>query len=229
MDRRAFLGVLGLLTPPVVVEAQKLDRVPRIGYIANDGAREPRGREAFLRELRDLGYMDGRNLTIEYRDAEGRGGRLPSLAAELVALKVDVIVTAGGTRAALAAKQATTTIPIVFATAGDPVVEGLVTSLARPGSNVTGLSVVTPDLIGKSLELLKLVTPGMTRVALLLNPDSLPERARKERLERAAVAAQRLGVQLQVVEARAPGDIDRFLRHGARAYGRRACAGDAAV
>src|SRR5829696_2425335 len=119
--------------------AQQAAKPARLGYLALDmAAGDPRGREAFLHGLRDLGYTEGRNLVIEYRDAQGKPERFPALAAELVALKVDVIVTAGGTLAALAAKQATRTLPIVFAAAADPVESGLVTSLARPGGNVTG-------------------------------------------------------------------------------------------
>jgi putative ABC transport system substrate-binding protein len=135
--------------------------------------------------------------------------RFPVLAAELVALRVDVIVTAGGTLAVLAAKQATTSLPIVFSAVGDPVAEGLVTSLARPGSNVTGLSLVATDLVGKWLELLKQVVPGVSVVALLLKPDATPDRAKEVRLKEADVSARALGVQLQVVEARGPADFDR--------------------
>jgi putative ABC transport system substrate-binding protein len=115
------------------------------------------GPVAFNQGLRDLGYTEGRNILIEYRWAEGKPERFPALAAELVALKVDVIMSTGGTLGALAAKQATTNVPIVFGAVGDPVAEGLVTSLARPGGNVTGLSNVTNDLVGKWLDLLKQV------------------------------------------------------------------------
>src|SRR6266568_5831703 len=136
--------------PPLTAAAQQVAKVARIGYLATNLAGNPHGREAFRQGLRDLGYVEGRNLVIEYRSAEGKLERLPALAAELVALKVDVIV-APGTPAALAAKQATKTIPIVF-TAVDAVTSGLVTSLARPGGNVTGLSAFTPELVGKGLE-----------------------------------------------------------------------------
>ena len=146
---------------------------------------------------------------IEYRDAEGKLERLPALAAELVALKVDVIVAAAGTLAALAAKQATKTIPIVFIAVGDPVTSGLVTSLARPGGNVTGLSALSPELTSKWLELLKQAVPAVSRVAFLLQPGALGERTEKDILKEADVAARALGVQLQVVEARGPADFDR--------------------
>ena len=138
VDRRGFLVAAGtLLAAPLVVEAQQAAKVARIGYLADNPAAQPHLREAFLQGLRDLGYVEGRNVVIEYRDAEGKRERLPALAAALVALKVDVIV-APNTPAALAAKQATRTLPIVFAFAADPVTTGLVTSLARPGGNVTG-------------------------------------------------------------------------------------------
>jgi putative ABC transport system substrate-binding protein len=212
MDRRVFISSLagGLLAAPLAVEAQQTARTARIGFLALDmAAPNSRDREAFLQGLRDLGYVEGRNLLIEYRDAKGKPEQFPALAAQLVALKVDVIVAGGGTLGALAAKQATTTIPVVFGAVGDPVSEGIVASLARPGGNVTGLSVVSPELLAKSLELLKQVVPEVSRVALLLKPDSMPERARKSKLEAAEVAARPLGMRLQVVEARGPEDFDR--------------------
>src|SRR6059036_526969 len=132
--------LLGGLFSPRAAGAQQAATAARIGYLATDLAASPHLREAFRQGLRDLGYVEGRNVVIEYRDAEGKFERLPALAAELVALKVDVIV---------APKQATRTLPIVFATAGDPVTSGLVTSLARPGGNVTGLSILAPELVGK--------------------------------------------------------------------------------
>jgi len=165
-------------------------------------------REAFRQGLRDLGYVEGRNVVIEYRDAEGKHERLPALAAELVALKVDVIV-APPTPAALAAKQVTKTIPIVFAAVSDPVSSGLVTSLARPGGNVTGLSDLTPELVGKCLEQLKQAVPGVSRAAVLWQPGAFGERTEKDLLKAAEVAARALGVRLQFVEARGPDDFDR--------------------
>ena len=144
MDRRAFLGTLGLLGVPTVIEAQPGGKGPRIGYLALNLTTSAHLREAFLQGLHDLGYIEGRNLVMEYRDAEGKFERYPALAADLVALKVDIIV-APGTLAALAVKRATRSIPIVFPTVGDPVADGLVTTLARPGGNVTGLSNLTPE------------------------------------------------------------------------------------
>ncbi len=146
----------------------------------------------------------------------GKTDRFPALATELVALKLDVIVAAGGTLAALAAKQATTTLPIVFTASGDPVQERLVSSLARPGGNVTGLSIVTWELVGKSLELLKQAVPGLSTVAFLLKPDAMPEGARKDRVKAAEVTARALGVRLHFVEARSPEDFDRAFADMAR-------------
>ena len=141
ITRRGFIGSLtgGLLAAPLAARAQQAAKIARIGYLGANPASNPHLLEAFRQGLRDLDYVEGRNLVIEYRDAEGKFERLPALAAELVALKVDIIMT-GGTPAPLAAMQATRTIPIVFVNAGDPVANGLVTSLARPGGNVTGVS-----------------------------------------------------------------------------------------
>ena len=208
MRRREFItGVGAAAAWPIVARAQQKS-VPVIGFL---GIAEPGvlAMVAFRQGLRELGYVEGSNVLIEYRWAEGKMERLPVLAAELVARKVDVILTAGGTVAALAAKQATTAVPIVFGVVGDPIAEGLVSSLARPGGNVTGLSNVTNDLVGKWLELVKQVTPGVSLIAVLMKPDSMPEEARKVRLKEVAVSGQALGVQLQVVEARGPADFDR--------------------
>jgi putative ABC transport system substrate-binding protein len=172
--------------------------------------------EAFRQGLRDLGHVEGRNVVIEYRDAGGKFERLPTLAAELVALKVDVIV-APSTPAALAAKQATRTLPIVFAVTADPVGSGLVTSLARPDGNVTGLSTLASELVGKGLELLKQAVPGVSQVAVLWQPGALGERTEKDQLKAADVAARALGVRLQFVEARGPADFERAFSDMTRA------------
>jgi putative ABC transport system substrate-binding protein len=154
---------------------------------------------------------------IEYRSYEGKLERLPALAAELVALKVDVIV-ASGTPASLVAKQATRTVPIVFAGVADPVASGLVTTLARPGGNITGLSgLASLELVGKCLELLKQAVPGVSRVAVLWQPGGLGGRTDKDMLKAAEVAARALGVRLQFVEARGPEDIDRAFSEMTRA------------
>jgi putative ABC transport system substrate-binding protein len=202
------LGV-GLLAAPVAAEAQQAAKIPRIGVLAqNRAASGDLLGTHFVPGLRDLGYVEGRNVVIEYRDAEGKPERLPALAAELVALQVDVIV-APATVSALAARQATRTLPIVFAGAVDPVTDGLVTSLARPGGNVTGLSNLAVGLPGKWLELLKQAVPGVSRVAVLWQPGGSGERTEKDMLKEAEVAARALGMRLQVVEARGPADLDR--------------------
>jgi putative ABC transport system substrate-binding protein len=208
MDRRRFLltSLAGAFGAPLGGEAQEAANVARIGMLAD--ATSPHLREAFLQGLRDLGYVEGRNLVIEYRDAAGKPERLPTLAAELVALKVEVIV-AGNTPQNLAAKQATRTIPIVFSFALDPVTDGLVTSLARPGGNVTGLSFLAPEVVGKRLELLTQAVPRVSRIAVLWQPHAQAERTEKDLRTAAEVAARALGVRLQFVEARGPADFDR--------------------
>ena len=210
----AVVFVLNLTLAPLALEAQQTAKIARIGYLAIDQAASPHLREAFLQELRDLGYVEGRNLVIEYRSAEGKSEQLPALAAELVALKVDVIV-APSTAAALAAKQATRTLPIV--SVAIPVTSGLVTSLARPGGNVTGLSFFSPELVGKCLEQLKLAVPAVSRVAALWQPGGQGEPTEKEMLKAAEVAARALGVRLQFVEARGPENFDRAFSEMTRA------------
>ncbi len=210
MPRRTFMALVsgGLLAAPLAAEAQTAGRIWRIGYLGPAVAAANRSEVAFRQGLRDLGYVEGSNLVFEYRSAEGKVERLPALAAELVALKVDVIV-APTTPAALAAKQATRTLPIVFAAAADPVGSGLVATLARPGGNVTGLTNLSAELGGKRLELLKQVVPGVSRVAILYQPGAFVERTEKDMLKGAEVAARALGVRPQFLEARGPADIDR--------------------
>ena len=218
IDRRAFLGTLALLAAPRLAEAQGAAKIARIGYLtAANPAANPHTHEAFRQGLRDLGYVEGHSVVIEYRDAGGKFEQLPALAAELVALKVDVIV-APTTPTVLAAKQATRTIPIVFATAGDPVTSGLVSSLARPGGNATGLSVLAPELVGKRLELLAQAVPGGSRAALLWQPGAMGERTGKDLLKEAEVAGRALGVRIQFVEARGPEDFDRAFSDITRAH-----------
>ncbi len=218
MKRREFIAVLSgaAVAWPLGGSAQQAAKIARIGYLTGNLAANPHTREAFLQGLRDLGYIEDRNLEIEYRDVEGKYERLPALAAELVALKVDVILAAG-TPQPLAAKQATRTIPIVFAGAADPVGSGLVTSLARPGGNVTGLSLLSPELVGKCLEQLKQAVPGVSRVAVLWQPGGSGERTEKDMLKGAEVAGRALGVRLQFVEARGPADFDRAFSDMTRA------------
>jgi putative ABC transport system substrate-binding protein len=210
MDRRRFIGTIasGLLAAPLAAEAQQAARIARIGFLAGNLASGPHMTDGFRQGMRDLGYLEGRNFALEFRDAEGKLERLPALAADLVALKVDVIMV-GGTLAALAAKQATKTIPIVFASAIDPVADGLVTSLARPGGNVTGLSALAPELVGKRMELLKQAVPGVSLVAFLQQPVVLGERTVNDIRREADVAARALGVRLQFFEAPGPADFDR--------------------
>jgi putative ABC transport system substrate-binding protein len=220
IDRRTFVGAVAgaLLASPFTAEAQLAAKIARIGYLnVNAASANPRLFEAFRQGLRDLGYVEGRNLLIEFRSTEGKSERLQVLAAELVTLRVDVFVTGGGTLAALAAQRATGSIPIVFNSVGDPVASGLVASLARPGANITGLSLLFPELVGKCLELLKQAVPGVGRVAVLFQPGAVPERSERDILKGAEVAAQALGVRLQTVEARGPADLDRAFADMVRA------------
>ena len=209
MDRRTFLFVssLGALSAPVAAGAQARGKVFRIGYLASVGsfsARSP-AVEAFRQGLRELGWVEGQNIVIEYRTSEGRVERLPDLAAELARLKVDVIV-APGTQAALAAKNATATIPVVMIAVAEPVAQGLIAGLARPGGNVTGLSYsVGTEIFGKELELLKEAVPKVRQVAIIWNPANPIHGIWIKEIK---VPAQSLGVQLQLLEARRPDDFD---------------------
>jgi putative ABC transport system substrate-binding protein len=201
MDRRRFLltSLAGGFAAPLAAGAQPTGKVWRVGILGNENSAPW---EAFRRGLRDLGYVGGRNLTMESRWSEGRTERLPALAIELVQLRVDVIV-ASGTQAVRAAKQATSTIPIVMAVSAHPDKIGLVESLARPGGNVTGLDNVGPDLKGKQLQLLKELAPKVSRVAVLWNPANLVETfGFKEMVTAAAV----IGVEIQSIDVRTPDD-----------------------
>jgi putative ABC transport system substrate-binding protein len=196
---------LSLLVASLAAEAQQAMKVHQIGVLLETTPGRDPYVGAFLEGMRALGYVEGQHLVLEYRGAEGQYERLPDLAAELVRLQVDVIVTYG-TPPSVAAKHATTTIPIVMMSVGDPVGSGLVASLARPGGNVTGLATLSPDLGGKQLEFFKDVLPTISRVALLWNPAN-PANALNVR--EAEVAAQALGVQLHLVEAGGPEAFDR--------------------
>ena len=211
MMRAALVTVLviGLLAAPLAAEGQQAPKIARLGLLTLNKAPNVHLHEAFRQGLRDLGYVEGRNLVIEYRDAEGKAERLPALAAELVALKVDVLVTGGATPSALAAKRATSTIPVVFTSVPDPVADGLVTSLARPGGNVTGSSNLNPALVGKWLEQLHQAVPGATQVALLWQPGAMDERTEADMRRGVDVAARALGVRTQYVEVREPADLDK--------------------
>ncbi len=210
MERRTFLVMIagGLLTAPLAAEAQQPGKVYRIGWLASTPPTTPealRVWEAFTQGLRDLGYVEGKNILIERRYSEGRFERLPELAAELVRLKVDLIVASAAPEAR-AAKQATLTIPIVMVAAGEAVEVGLVASLARPGGNVTGLTQMLPELTGKRLELLKEIVPKLSRVAILwnsANPAKVPD------WKGTQVAARTLGIALYPAEVRGPDDFER--------------------
>jgi len=209
MERRTFMAVMagGLLAAPLAAEGQPAGKIPRIGFLSPSSPSDSRNllRLGALQEgLRELGYVEGQNLSIESRWAEGKYERLPGLAAELVRLKVDVIVTYAPP-AIQAAKEATATIPIVMGGVIDPVATGFVASLARPGGNITGLSLMAPELVGKQLEILKEVVPKVTRVAVLGNPANA---GTTPQLRHAQDAARTLRLQLQPLQARGANEID---------------------
>ena len=205
MNRRTFLGTLagGLLAAPLAAWAQPVRKVPRIGVLTFTQMTDAL-QEAFRQGLRDHGYMEGQNILVEWRAAEGRPDRAKTLAVELVELKVDIIV-ANLTPAVQAAKDATRTIPIVMASAADPVGSGFVASLAHPGGSITGITGISAELAGKRIELLRDLIPGLTRVGLLVNPTnpfalSLVDETR--------VAAKRAGLHLSVVDVRRSQAVD---------------------
>jgi len=208
VNRRTFLGTLtgGLLVTPLAAEAQQSGKLWRIGLLdagTPNPATEARWK-AFRERLRDLGYLEGQNVVFEPRWGNGQVDRLPGLAAELVKLHVAIMVTVTP-EAALAAKQVTSSIPIVTATSADPVSFGLVTSLARPGGNVTGVISLSTDLAGKRLDLLKQTVPRATRIAILTDPDV---RESMLSVRGAETAGRSLGVSVQRVEGRDPRDFD---------------------
>jgi putative tryptophan/tyrosine transport system substrate-binding protein len=209
LGRRQFLMLLGGAAAwPRAAAAQQVGKVPRIGYLS-PGSASPGPlayHDEFQRGLHDLGYVEGRNIVIEYRFADGKFDRLGVLAAELVQLNVDVIVSVV-TQASLAAKNATRTIPIVIVSVGDPVGAGLVASLARPDANVTGNSAMTTEVIGKSLGLFKQTVPKVSPMAVLWNPDNVVYQG--QILRETEVAARTLGIPLQMFGARSPDEFDR--------------------
>jgi putative ABC transport system substrate-binding protein len=201
-------GAVAILAAPLAAQAQSVGKVPRVGYLSPGSSSDPvrlRRFEAFRQGLRELGYVEGQNIVLEPRWAEGQYARYPALAADLVRLRVGVIVVVGGT-ATKAAKQVTRTIPIVMSVVVDPVGSGLVPSLARPGGNLTGTSIMATDLIGKQFELLREVVFKVSRMAFLWNPTN-PSHA--PAISYVKGAARSLGVQLQLLEARDPQEIDR--------------------
>ena len=200
MRRREFIAVVaGALSWPVAADAQQTGKMPRIG-ILNNGSAVSRTNYAFFQGLRELGYTEGQNLAIEFRFADWQLDRLPALAAELVALKVDVIV-AGATPAARAAKQATRTIPIVAVSVGDPVGDELVASLGSPGGNVTGNTFLGPELVAKRLQLFRNAVPGFSRLAAIWHPGAYGERTMQGFLKETEATARKLGIELQLVQA----------------------------
>ena len=200
-----FTLTLGILLTQLLSAAQNPAKVPRIGYLSAGPSGPSPNIEVFRQGLRALGYVEGQTIAIEYRYAAGRDDRLADLAAELVRLKVELIVT-DSSPAARAAKQASKTIPIVMSASGDPIGTGLIASLARPGGNITGLTHLSPELSGKRLELLKETFPKASRVAVLWNGAN-PDKASDFRETEAAARA--FGVQLQSLEVRTANDFDK--------------------
>jgi ABC-type uncharacterized transport system substrate-binding protein len=213
IENRKWVGlfaiIVALMVCGVKAQAQQPTKVPRVGFLtANDFSALAARIEALRQGLRELGYVEGKNIVIEYRYAEGKLDRLPALAAELVRLKVDIIVSAGP-QSTRAVKEATVTIPIVMAFDFDPVGNGFVASLARPGGNITGLSTLAPEISGKQLELLKEIVPGLSRVVILGNSTDPGNAQVVGETERAAVA---LGVHHLYLDVRAPADIETAFR-----------------
>lgn len=206
MRRRTFIAILGAAAAwPAAARAQQPARIPRLGVLLYSTRQEDPQARALQQGLRDLGYIDGKNISIEYRFADGKPERLPDLAADLVGLKPDVLFPIGGDVAPFVSK-ATQTIPIVFVMSADPLQLGLVASLAKPGGNATGFTFLQDELASKRLELLKEVVPRISRLAFLSNPDHPDNELRVA--QRAATA---LGVHLQPIEMRGPGDLDGAL------------------
>jgi putative ABC transport system substrate-binding protein len=212
MQRREFIGLVGGAAAwPLAAGAQQAPKVARIGILVVGSLESPEARsglDSFRQGLFELGYIEGRNLAIEYRAADGKIERLPTLATELALLKLDVII-AGATPAGLAAQQATTTTPIVVTAMGDPVRDGLVASLARPGGNITGTGFLGPELVPKRLALLREVLPKLSRVAVLWHPGALGERTMRDMLSEITEAAGTLSMQLHLVEVQEPNELEQ--------------------
>jgi len=205
----SFALFVMLIAPGFAAEAQQPKKVPRIGFLGFTSLSAIAARiEAFQQGLREFGYVEGKNIVVEYRSAEGELDRLPELAAELVRLKVEIIVTSGPS-VTRAVKEATTTIPIVMGFDTDPVGNGFVASLARPGGTITGLSVVSPEISGKQLELLKEIVPKLSRVAVLGN-STVP--GNEQALRETELAAGAFGVKLQYLDVQNPKEIELAFR-----------------
>ena len=215
MDRRAFIGGVagGLIATPLAARAQQVGRIYRIGLLESvPAAQNAANLDALRKGLRDLGYVEGRNLIVEYRSAEGRAERFPDLASELVRLRVDLIVTRG-TPAAMAAKDATETIPLLMATMGDP--HAIVTSFAHPGGNITGVTTFSTELTAKRIELVKEMVPNLARVGLLHNmgnPAAPPEWEETKR------AARALGLHAELLDVRRQEDLSRAFELAVRQH-----------
>ena len=216
IQNRKWAGLFAIVVALTVcgarAEAQQPTKIPRIGFLSLAPAGPRVTHEAFRQGLRDLGYIEGQNIVVEYRTAGDRPDRLPALTVELVSLKVDVIVAAGS-QAVHAAQQATKTIPVVMTSSSDPVGTGFVASLARPAGNITGLSLLSPDLSTKRLELLKEIVTRLSRVAVLWNPD---DPAAKLSLRETEEAAKELAIQLQTLQVRGANDFDSAFQHASK-------------
>jgi ABC-type uncharacterized transport system substrate-binding protein len=213
MRRREFITLLGGAAAawPRAARAQQGAKVARIGYLVAFSLESPGGRamvDALRLGLRERGYVEGQNIVIEYRSADGRIERFPQLANELASLNLDLIL-ANNTPAARAVQRTTSTIPIVVPVMGDPVADGLVASLARPGGNITGLTFLGPELASKRLSLLKQALPNASRVGALWHPGAYGERTTREMLQAIEAAARTLAVELQLVEVRGPDEFER--------------------
>lgn len=207
MKRRTFVSIFGgaaVLASPLAVRAQLAAKIPRLGYL---GVGAPSPSRAFLQAMRDLGYIEGKNVLVEYRGAEGKPDRLPELAAELVRLKVDVVYVSG-TQATFAAKGVATTTPIVFSVHSDPVEAGFVSSLGRPGGMLSGVTLVAPELAAKRLQLLREIAPAASNVAVLVNTANPGMQSTLRRLQE---AARTLRVKLFILDAHDGNQIDQSL------------------
>lgn len=227
IDRRTFaVGACAILAAPWTAAAQREGRVRRVGFLVV--ARNPGVEAAFPAGLADLGYREGRDVTIEWRSAEGRADRLDTLAAELVQSGIDVIV-AGGPEARIAAMKATTTIPIVAVGGSDAVAEGWASSLAKPGRNVTGLTATYPELITKKVELLGEVIPRLARIAVIQDPDGIPGPVRAAQRTAFQAAAHSLHVDIGVIEVRRPDDLSTAFRRAVDARRQGVVASETAI
>jgi putative tryptophan/tyrosine transport system substrate-binding protein len=211
MDRRRFLltSLAGVLAAPIGAEAQQNGKIPRIGFLVM--ARNPGVESAFPRGLAELGYREGRDVTIDWRSADGDVARLGALASELVRANVHVIVAAGP-EARIAAMHATAEIPIIVVGGSDPVAEGWAASLPRPGGNVTGITVTYPEILGKQLELLTELMPGLSRVAVIWDPDAIPSEVHATNRVAIQKAARSIRTTLDYIEVRRPNELDGAFR-----------------